>query len=135
MIRRPPRSTRTDTLVPYTTLFRSAGQPLVPATFPPPAHAECRRRRCIEARVADHPCPPRYDRYAITRGERGERAVTRCDPGERRSLRSLDTRAFCPRTRDDRVSRLCQPHSPHPFMPSAAEGGVSRHAGFSVTGL
>src|SRR3546814_17146521 len=25
MIRRPPRSTRTDTLVPYTTLFRSLG--------------------------------------------------------------------------------------------------------------
>src|SRR3546814_9674222 len=25
MIRRPPRSTRTDTLVPYTTLFRSQG--------------------------------------------------------------------------------------------------------------
>src|SRR3546814_3898144 len=25
MIRRPPRSTRTDTLVPYTTLFRSSG--------------------------------------------------------------------------------------------------------------
>src|SRR3546814_15478748 len=29
MIRRPPRSTRTDTLVPYTTLFRAVGhQPL-----------------------------------------------------------------------------------------------------------
>src|SRR3546814_5384992 len=27
MIRRPPRSTRTDTLFPYTTLFRSAGEP------------------------------------------------------------------------------------------------------------
>src|SRR3546814_16202687 len=27
MIRRPPRSTRTDTLFPYTTLFRSAGRP------------------------------------------------------------------------------------------------------------
>src|SRR3546814_1590334 len=27
MIRRPPRSTRTDTLFPYTTLFRSQGQP------------------------------------------------------------------------------------------------------------
>src|SRR3546814_8607595 len=26
MTRRPPRSTRTDTLFPYTTLFRSAGQ-------------------------------------------------------------------------------------------------------------
>src|SRR3546814_2430319 len=31
MIRRPPRSTRTDTLFPYTTLFRSDQlQPLVP---------------------------------------------------------------------------------------------------------
>src|SRR3546814_14965798 len=29
MIRRPPRSTRTDTLFPYTTLFRSAGPGLV----------------------------------------------------------------------------------------------------------
>src|SRR3546814_4057352 len=28
MIRRPPRSTRTDTLFPYTTLFRSASDPL-----------------------------------------------------------------------------------------------------------
>src|SRR3546814_4016148 len=28
MIRRPPRSTRTDTLLPYTTLFRSEGVPL-----------------------------------------------------------------------------------------------------------
>src|SRR3546814_16372158 len=27
MIRRPPRSTRTDTLFPYTTLFRSLGNP------------------------------------------------------------------------------------------------------------
>src|SRR3546814_4881790 len=27
MIRRPPRSTRTDTLFPYTTLFRSVAQP------------------------------------------------------------------------------------------------------------
>src|SRR3546814_19821087 len=29
MIRRPPRSTRTDTLFPYTTLFRSVGVELV----------------------------------------------------------------------------------------------------------
>src|SRR3546814_13550482 len=28
MIRRPPRSTRTDTLFPYTTLFRSMGETL-----------------------------------------------------------------------------------------------------------
>src|SRR3546814_3435737 len=33
MIRRPPRSTRTDTLFPYTTLFRSEA---AMATIPPP---------------------------------------------------------------------------------------------------
>src|SRR3546814_7394816 len=30
MIRRPPRSTRTDTLFPYTTLFRSVRNPGIP---------------------------------------------------------------------------------------------------------
>src|SRR3546814_8398088 len=49
MIRRPPRSTRTDTLFPYTTLFRSvrrmaAGKAPAqactcrPAAIPPPGH-------------------------------------------------------------------------------------------------
>src|SRR3546814_20490913 len=33
MIRRPPRSTRTDTLFPYTTLFRSIGAIVAPAPF------------------------------------------------------------------------------------------------------
>src|SRR3546814_767380 len=33
MIRRPPRSTRTDTLFPYTTLFRSASAGIVPDLF------------------------------------------------------------------------------------------------------
>src|SRR3546814_6513011 len=36
MIRRPPRSTRTDTLVPYTTLFRS----LPHRRLPPPVHGQ-----------------------------------------------------------------------------------------------
>src|SRR3546814_4600575 len=34
MIRRPPRSTRTDTRFPYTTLFRSTGDELVPPGRP-----------------------------------------------------------------------------------------------------
>src|SRR3546814_10127214 len=37
MIRRPPRSTRTDTLFPYTTLFRS--QPHLTASKPPASHS------------------------------------------------------------------------------------------------
>src|SRR3546814_235276 len=36
MIRRPPRSTRTDTLFPYTTLFRSPYPSLVPHAPPLP---------------------------------------------------------------------------------------------------
>src|SRR3546814_1240364 len=40
MIRRPPRSTRTDTLFPYTTLFRSAqlGKAVAPVAVGPDAH-------------------------------------------------------------------------------------------------
>src|SRR3546814_15291018 len=39
MIRRPPRSTRTDTLFPYTTLFRSY-QGIDMARFTPPHYSE-----------------------------------------------------------------------------------------------
>src|SRR3546814_15019299 len=39
MIRRPPRSTRTDTLFPYTTLFRSVKILDVPYLFTDYAHA------------------------------------------------------------------------------------------------
>src|SRR3546814_2345148 len=48
MIRRPPRSTRTDTLFPYTTLFRSGHSP---SSTPAPA----RPRRSIELRPAAMP--------------------------------------------------------------------------------
>src|SRR3546814_9922502 len=42
MIRRPPRSTRTDTLFPYTTLVRSANAAAAGATFPrSPRTAAC----------------------------------------------------------------------------------------------
>src|SRR3546814_4674027 len=44
MIRRPPRSTRTDTLFPYTTLFRSDHQYLVGAAAVRGAHDDQRRR-------------------------------------------------------------------------------------------
>src|SRR3546814_13199258 len=54
MIRRPPRSTRTDTLFPYTTLFRSSGTPRPPGSpargsAPAPAPAACP--------AADRPAP------------------------------------------------------------------------------
>src|SRR3546814_12834264 len=60
MIRRPPRSTRTDTLFPYTTLFRSAdGSQLQAADAGPEDRAladdrERARRRCRDRRGACH---------------------------------------------------------------------------------
>src|SRR3546814_2134745 len=39
MIRRPPRSTRTDTLFPYTTLFRSRSSTFIPSRVEPPGLA------------------------------------------------------------------------------------------------
>src|SRR3546814_3347952 len=41
MIRRPPRSTRTDTLFPYTTLFRSPD-----GRYPPPHSRQPGARQC-----------------------------------------------------------------------------------------
>src|SRR3546814_1618192 len=51
MIRRPPRSTRTDTLFPYTTLFRSVRAARAPCCcrLSPPTAAS---RRCCGARPA-----------------------------------------------------------------------------------
>src|SRR3546814_11737431 len=57
MIRRPPRSTRTDTLFPYTTLFRSGGYARrVPGTAGESndPHAIIRQRPCAHDR---RPCP------------------------------------------------------------------------------
>src|SRR3546814_3308941 len=48
MIRLPPRSTRTDTLFPYTTLFRSVGQCVLQC---------CRRTSPDQAAVGDHEGP------------------------------------------------------------------------------
>src|SRR3546814_19808167 len=48
MIRRPPRSTRTDTLFPYTTLFRSGhvAVPALPLALAPGIHDIHAERRC-----------------------------------------------------------------------------------------
>src|SRR3546814_5992778 len=44
MIRRPPRSTRTDTLFPYTTLFRSACTSRIPAPISTGAEVRARKK-------------------------------------------------------------------------------------------
>src|SRR3546814_1631738 len=51
MIRRPPKSTRTDTLFPYTTLFRSLAIRLRQSADPVPLQAAVKRRA---RQVRDH---------------------------------------------------------------------------------
>src|SRR3546814_15080201 len=48
MIRRPPRSTRTDTLFPYTTLFRSAVAQIYAGLSGLPAEKKARARQWLE---------------------------------------------------------------------------------------
>src|SRR3546814_8575132 len=79
MVRRPPRSTRTDTLCPYTTLFRSAGRGLCRADSRP----DRRRRRGPAGRYRRA-----SRRRAADRGEVAETAgrgrVDRAAPVSRR---------------------------------------------------
>src|SRR3546814_1658165 len=49
MIRRPPRSTRTDTLFPYTTLFRSVGDGDDPGRLAIDRDVDRRRAVCAKA--------------------------------------------------------------------------------------
>src|SRR3546814_1094643 len=54
MLRRPPRSTRTDTLLPYTTLFRPVGHRRVAAMFElaaSPCARKAARRAALVMRV------------------------------------------------------------------------------------
>src|SRR3546814_6014451 len=60
MKRRPPRSTRTDTLFPYTTLFRSAGI----------RHQRARRT------VANRHCPSRHAHARSRQGSGGRDGVS-----------------------------------------------------------
>src|SRR3546814_10675008 len=56
MIRRPPRSTRTDTLLPYTTLFRSSRDPAVqPGRQRRDHHARPGEERPAHAPGSHHP--------------------------------------------------------------------------------
>src|SRR3546814_3275149 len=72
MIRRPPRSTRTDTLFPYTTLFRSARIlrlcVLAARYQPPPPNAGPR---------------PHQDRHQVLRQGRRRNALMRLPGGQR----------------------------------------------------
>src|SRR3546814_8325577 len=93
MRRRPPRSTRTDTLFPYTTLFRSEqlrrhlsrlqrGEPdVAPADGGAPERPGVRRRQLL--------------RSGLSRGGRGHRGRSEEHTSELQSLMRISYAVFC----------------------------------------
>src|SRR3546814_20234063 len=108
MVRRPPRSTRTDTLFPYTTLFRSAGPLRSTDSFFSPYRQSDRtlreqnlygtvgdiagRARSLAARPAWHACTAfrslATDRKSVGKGTS---VTVRVDLGGRRYLTKKQT--------------------------------------------
>src|SRR3546814_17881053 len=78
MIRRPPRSTRTDTLFPYTTLFRSA-PPAAPIRIFPAEPELCRHQQTQAA--ATGPGRPRARLGRSTPANPGGPSPARLHPG------------------------------------------------------
>src|SRR3546814_4201248 len=90
MIRRPPRSTRTDTLFPYTTLFRSCLPPRV----------DQRQQVGRRDRGARDPDPEGRQRVLDRRGDcggHGNRAALRSEEhtSELQSLMRISYAVFC----------------------------------------
>src|SRR3546814_1875268 len=81
MIRRPPRSTRTDTLFPYTTLFRSGDQDV--------------RQRNVRARR--RPRRPDSWRRRLSQGISGRTLLSRSEEhtSELQSLMRISYAVFC----------------------------------------
>src|SRR3546814_16285987 len=75
MIRRPPRSTRTDTLFPYTTLFRS---PVGGAGLGMLVHV--RRRVAVGAVLVTHQTPVAGQAFVLVHG--GAAGLQQCEAGD-----------------------------------------------------
>src|SRR3546814_7530429 len=92
MIRRPPRSTRTDTLFPYTTLFRSADHAIFQRVVV--LHAEA-LHPAHQAFAAEDAQQVVFQRQVETRGTRI--ALTRSEEhtSELQSLMRISYAVFC----------------------------------------
>src|SRR3546814_6573177 len=95
MIRRPPRSTRTDTLFPYTTLFRSAGPRAVETEGDADADdiVEPGLQRCGHAEIIHG----RADDDEVRRHQLGDQPVARSEEhtSELQSLMRISYAVFC----------------------------------------
>src|SRR3546814_2193749 len=90
MVRRPPRSTRTDTLFPYTTLFRSGPAPAHRARSQAAACLAWRSPRTRPSRPAGSPAKRFYGKDHSWLGSRSEEHTS-----ELQSLMRISYAVFC----------------------------------------
>src|SRR3546814_3386284 len=93
MIRRPPRSTRTDTLFPYTTLFRSR-----PSLRTSRRHPRSKHFRSLQERTGIHPSQRRSSRSR--RYRRSEEHTS-----ELQSLMRISYAVFCLKKKKHKTPR------------------------------
>src|SRR3546814_1352326 len=96
MIRRPPRSTRTDTLFPYTTLFRSVGG-AQPRLYVPDLLRRRQRDLSPVGDARDDPVRACRHRFRLYRRRRPGGAVGRSEEhtSELQSLMRISYAVFC----------------------------------------
>src|SRR3546814_8877029 len=115
MIRRPPRSTRTYTLFPYTTLFRSERQRLCV-----PRHARIAGREIDRDNVAlDRPCPFFKAARHLGPSKRPERRSEE-HTSELQSLMRISYAVFCLQTNtttSDIENKYTPPQTTHLLTP------------------
>src|SRR3546814_2716143 len=99
MIRRPPRSTRTDTLFPYTTLFRSPGD-IRSVEFPRCVHCAIDRDRALR-RSTGAARPRRLP--ALRQGPRSEEHTS-----ELQSLMRISYAVFCLKKKKNQIHYITQ---------------------------
>src|SRR3546814_2743253 len=116
IIRRPPRSTRTDTLFPYTTLFRSF--------LARDDHERRSFRLVFHRRVIDRHLRAARDVLGDSAFHAGRHFVTDADVGEGAAHHHFMVAA--PRAIDRKSTRLNSSHSCASRMPSSS-GTTTRH--------
>src|SRR3546814_6884149 len=104
MIRRPPRSTRTDTLFPYTTLFRSRRAGDVRAL---PRRS---RGRALTAQAAPCFCRSGFSRELLAGLRRKGSRRSEEHTSELQSLMRISYAVFCLKKKNIRTSRTTTTH-------------------------
>src|SRR3546814_7439609 len=121
MIRRPPRSTRTDTLFPYTTLFRSgAGQPRVEILLKGGDGALPRRA----GQRAGVGCP--VDLVADAR-DRDRTGRSEEHTSELQSLMRISYAVFCLKKKKHKNTTPTAHHAPSPHTTTTKQYGTILH--------